>query len=121
MDMTLVCKPPQFLIVPSCSMQVCSNGLISFGYPFIQHQPQQFPITEMLAVIAPFWSNVNIGSGVGNIYYHLYTDTRSSLLLRASKELSQFTGDFNSTWLMVVTWDGVPQYGGSLTQVSILH
>ena len=101
-------------------MQVSSNGLISFGYPFIQHYPELFPIIENLSIVAPFWSNVNTGSGVGNIYYHLYTDTRSPLLLHASKELSQFTGDFNITWLMVVTWDRVPQYQGSLTQVSIL-
>jgi hypothetical protein len=99
---------------------VSSNGLISFDYPFIEHQLQLFPITENVSVVAPFWSYVNTGSGLGNIYYHVYADIRSPLLLHANKDLSLTTDNFNSTWVLVVTYDGVPQFGGSLTHVSFL-
>jgi fibulin 1/2 len=99
-------------------MQVSSNGLISFDYPFIEHQLQLFPITENVSVVAPFWSYVNTGSGLGNIYYHVYADIRSPLLLHANKDLSLTTDNFNSTWVLVVTYDGVPQFGGSLTHLN---
>ena len=102
-------------------LQVSSNGLISFGNPFTSFNPQHFPIGINFAVVAPFWSDVDISNGVGNIYYHLYRDAQSPLVLHASEELTSFTGNFNSTWLMVVTWDGVPQFAGSLTEVSSLH
>ena len=72
-----------------------------------------------MSIVAPFWSDVDT-SGVGNVYYHVYTETRSPLIGRANEELASFTGDstINTTWLMVVTWDGVPHFGGSLTEVS---
>ena len=76
--------------------QVNSNGFVSFGYPYIWPGPRHFPIHigVHFAVVAPFWSDVDISSGVGNIYYHLYGDAQSPLALHASEELTSFTGHF---------------------------
>ena len=100
-------------------LQVSSNGFITFGYPYASYIPKQFPISQSLSIVAPFWSDVDISDGIGNIYYHVYAETQSPLIARANEELALFTGEFmiNTTWLMVVTWDGVPQFLGSLVKV----
>ena len=101
--------------------QVISNGFISFGHPYPAYVPLLFPIYKNVSVVAPFWSDVDLTGGVGNVYYHVYTDAESRLMFRANKELSRLTEDFNTTWLLVATWDRVPGYHRSLTQVNNLH
>jgi hypothetical protein len=114
-------KMYDFFVQFSLCLQVISNGYISFGYPFISSSPELFPLNAYTGVVAPFWSDVDTSAGVGNIYYHIYTNADSPPMVRACRELSRFTGHFSTKWLLVATWDKVPRRQSSVLKVNKLH
>ena len=74
-----------------------------------------FPSTG-LALIAPFWNDVDIRR-FGNIYYRETSNV--TLLQRARDQLQELfpsSGNFTPTTLFIATWDKVAEYGGE-TQV----
>ena len=66
--------------------------------------------------MAPFFSDVDIRRD-GNVFYNVYTNKDSSFTERATEDVWLFSGDdsFTAEWVLVATWDRVPNYpDGSL-------
>lgn len=107
------------------SLQVSTNGIISFGLPFYNHQPSLFPgpstIISSQYLVAPFWSDVDIRTA-GTITYEVHTidnEDSGAILSTVSEFISTYTGDgFNGSWLLVVLWDGVREFPATDDAVS---
>ena len=83
---------------------------------FYVFTPGLFPYNS-LYLVAPFWNDVDISRGVGDISYQVYS-TGSPLLDTVNTIISDKENtNFNGHWMLVAEWDGVPSFGGSLYQV----
>ena len=71
--------------------------------------------------MAPFWADVDIRGGVGNISYQVYStgspplDTVNTII--SDEENITFTGH----WMIVAEWDEVPPYPYSTSLVSFMN
>ena len=65
-------------------------------------------------VIAPFWDDVDTVQG-GNVSYQITTDP--ILLERVYISLQNRFGRFFPTYLVIATWNNVPEYGTASLQV----
>ena len=106
------------MICLSLCFQINTNGIISANHSFHYYEPQLFPLQSRY-LVAPFWDDVDISRGVGNISYQVYS-TGSPLLdivntIISDEENINFTGH----WMIVAEWDGVPEIGGRPNQVSV--
>ena len=107
------------------NMQVSTEGYFSVGDTLsrVYNVPQRFssssPFTHF---IAPFWSNSDISNRVGNVSYEVHTRYHAPNLINlVSSFISQQQQvQFNGTWMLVARWNNVPQFGGSLTDVSTM-
>ena len=80
--------------------------------------PESFPHSFRYYLVAPFWDDVDITGGVGNISYQVYS-TGSPLLDTVNTIISAEENiNFRGHWMLVAEWDSVPAYGGSPNQVS---
>ena len=99
-------------------LQVNTNGILSFRFPFTESTPHMFPCPDNIPLIAPFWDNVDI-ERFGNISYRETTD--NTLLQKAHAQLQEFfpsSGSFAPTTLFIATWDQVAAFEGG-SQVSV--
>lgn len=87
-----------------------TNGIVSFGKPFYAWRSELFPGTHHTTLVAPFWSDIDIRGPDGNVYYHVYDDPHSPLVVRASREVNESVAAFDAHWVLVVTWDNVPAF-----------
>ena len=84
--------------------------------PFTQFTPVRFPI-EFFHLVAPFWADINIAVGVGNISYQTFT-TGSPLLDIVNNFISDEEDfDFSGRWMLLTEWNDVPPFGGPINQV----
>ena len=60
--------------------------------------------------MAPFFTDIDISEGVGQIDYEIHTVTTSqSILSEVNSLINEHTQtEFNGEWLLVATWDNVP-------------
>ena len=79
-----------------------------------------FPYTS-LYLVAPFWEDVDISKGVGNISYQVYS-TGSLLLDTVNTIISdeENINNFIGHWMVVAEWDSVPEKGGPSQVSSVL-
>ena len=72
-----------------------------------------------LSIVAPFFTDIDISQGTGQILYEVHTEATSSVLLSQVDAVIEpnFQTEFNGRWLLVATWDGVPPFGGDLQTV----
>lgn len=72
--------------------------------------------------MAPFWDDVDIRGGNGDIYYQTFkTGEDIDLVNRFLQAQTNYTS-FEGTWMMVVFWDRVhPFFGSSNPEVIRLH
>ena len=101
-------------------LQVETNGLISFGAPIFDDFGPSL-ISEYDFIVAPFWSDVDFGTGVGQIRYEVHTTSNvgSTFLSNVSQFIQeQINTSFTGQWMLLVEWEQVPQFGGSLDVVS---
>ena len=95
--------------------QVGTNGIISFGAAFNDHNTVPFPGTTAIVtgsfLVAPFWSDVDIEQD-GQILYEVHNSTNSDLLDQVSSAINNNTDaiDFSGTWMLVARWDNVSPY-----------
>ena len=91
---------------------------ISVEQAFNEFIPEQFPhISEYL--VAPFWADVDIEEGIGNISYQVYS-TGSPLLDTVNTIISDEENiTFIGHWILVTEWDGVSAFSDSTNQVNI--
>ena len=85
---------------------------------YTQFSNQLFPVDSRY-LVAPFWDDIDISEGVGDISYQVYStgspplDTVNTII--SDEENINFIGH----WMIVAEWDGVPAHQGSLIQVSV--
>ena len=90
-------------------MQVGTNGYFTFQY-FTGFSPFIFNENTTQSLVAPFFTDIYISDGVGQIYYEIHTVTTSqSILSEVNSLINEHTQtEFNGEWLLVATWDNVP-------------
>lgn len=97
-------------------LQVSTNGLFSFSRPFTFHDAHLFPDSRFNFIVAPFWSDIDISTGVGNVSYEVHTS--SDVLNWVSTFVSQHQQtNFTGEWMIVAEWRDVPQHAGSIQNV----
>ena len=102
--------------------------MFSFGSTFISTSTSPFSSTSAQNyVIAPFWSDIDISRGYGNIkyqsyYYNFDGSTARSLLNQVSTFINgQLDTSFSGTWMLVAEWDQVPEYSESTSLVGSIQ
>ena len=97
-----------------------TNGYFTFtGYsgfsPFLFNENTNLPL------VAPFFTDIDISNGVGQIDYEIHTsDTSGSILSQVDSVINEHTGtSFNGEWMLVATWEQVPAFGGGTSIVRI--
>ena len=93
--------------------------MISFQQPFTHHVPFLFPseftFISSSFILAPFWSDVDIRE-VGSIQYEVHTGRENSQISLVNQFISNYTNDeFAGTWMLLVQWDQVPPFPGSIS------
>ena len=97
------------------TIQVATNGLISFGNTFTFFTPILFSNESSLAafVAAPYWADID-NTFTGEIWYETHTagsgenSTESNTLLgevSAFVRARQGVPSFNGSWMLVATWN----------------
>ena len=101
-------------------MQVGTNGYFTFE-GFLGYQPFLFDENTILSLVAPFFTDIDISRGIGQINYEIHTRSSSESILSLVNSIinKQTETEFNGNWLLVATWDNVPQFGGPYNIVSI--
>ena len=95
-----------------------TNGYLSFGRSYVDYTPERFPIGEQF-LVAPFWADIDVSNGVGDIRYEVHTTSSASSFLTdvsdfiSNETRSQFTGH----WMLLAEWRDVPQYRAPLNLV----
>lgn len=97
-------------------MQVSSNGILSFDYPFFEYTPRPFPLFSRTILIAPFWNDI-ITVRTGWIMYR-YSEVEDLLAKVGTSVNSTFEDVFHPVLLFIATWFRVPPFGVSLDIVS---
>ena len=89
-------------------MQVSTNGVVSFGANFTDYRSRPFPLLTSDILIAPFWDDSNVYYG-GQVLFRL--SDNQTLLNQVGSTIND-TLDFTPTMLFIVTWRGIPEFGG---------
>ena len=113
------------------TLQISTNGLISFGQHFPNFAATLFPnegdSTVFTAfVAAPYWGDID-NRNLGEIWYETHTSGQGSMsdsmldrvsnLVRSEQNLSSFQG----TWMVVATWNGSVPFVGTGVLVITNH
>uniref|UniRef100_A0A672P1U9 Tectorin alpha n=1 Tax=Sinocyclocheilus grahami TaxID=75366 RepID=A0A672P1U9_SINGR len=104
-----------FFNLPSRSLYVNNNGVISFNIQVSQFTPEAFPLSDSRSFIAPLWADVHNGIR-GDVYYRETTDPE--ILERVTQDVRKYLKNmvsFTATWVFIATWNQVTFYGGSQT------
>lgn len=93
-----------------------TNGLLSFNTTYNSFSNQEFPGNSLISdryLVAPFWDDVDIGGGNGQISYEIHT---TGYYLNEMNEYLQRRrpSNFIGTWMAVVYYDAVHPYFGAL-------
>lgn len=105
------------------SLQVSTNGLVSFNQAYLSWRPIPFPFgRNRQPIIAPFWADFDFRSSFNTesnrVFYHVYERQSSNISSLERAVLDAFSarisdeagGDFRAEWLMVVTWSDAVLY-----------
>jgi hypothetical protein len=63
--------------------------------------------------VAPFFTDIDISFGIGQIIYAVYNDTIPEGILSSVNSVinEHMLTDFKAEWLLVATWENVPEFG----------
>ena len=69
--------------------------------------------------MAPFFTDIDISIGVGQVIYAVYNDTIPEPILSSVNLIinEHMLTNFHAEWLLVAKWDNVPKYGSSINTV----
>ena len=85
-------------------IQVCTNGYIAIGSPYVTFEPSYFS-PRSRTLIAPFFYDIDLSKG-GDIEYEVHT--YGPVLDSVSAFVSKSKGiDFNAKWMLLVHWNRV--------------
>ena len=103
-----------------------TNGLISFKVEVPDCCPEPFPIATLseVAIIAPYWVDINTMNG-GDVLYEIHTPNNpgsAELLDKVNSLITNHTGNyhFSGTWMLVVEWHRVHSFNDVYSGVSSL-
>ena len=99
-------------------MQVSTNGVVSIGYDFTDAISRPLPLLTNDILLAPFWDDSNVEIG-GQILFRL-SDNQTLLNQVGSIINDTLEYDFTPTILFIVTWNRIPEFGGSSNIVSVI-
>ena len=85
--------------------------------PFLEFQPVLFPV-EFLYLVAPFWADVDIAGGVGDISYQTYSTGSPQLDIVNTFISDERDINFNGRWMLVAQWNGVSAFASPINEVS---
>ena len=96
------------------SLQVASNGHVSFRIDYTHFNPELFPTTNPNIywdfVSAPFWSDVDLRLE-GSASWEIHTVAQSQEMIDSVslfiRENYDSAGDFSGDWMMIVYWEDV--------------
>ena len=94
-------------------MQVGTNGIFSFGSPFSENSPAEFPTSQASTfysyIVAPFWSNIDTRLN-GSVHWQVYSSDVQSENMKIS-QVAEFVNMeqgqesiVNANWMLVATW-----------------
>jgi len=86
------------------------NGVLTFNEPFLEVNPEPFPLTSR-TMISPYWEHHST-TRFGDVYYRNTTDL--TLLRRAQyllQDVFPSARNFFPSYLFIASWDRVPQLG----------
>ena len=96
--------------------QIGTNGILSFGTSYNTWSNQPFPGSGIsnLYLVAPFWDDVDIRGGNGEISYEIH---QSGYFLEQVNSFLQERrpSDFQGTWMAVIYWNAVHPYFGAFS------
>ena len=100
--------------------QVCTNGYFVFDRELTTFTPYLFPGSGLSSIVAPFFTDIDVSGGVGQIKYEIHnTATSEHLLTNVSNLINEHVGaEFSGEWLLIAEWKDVPAFGQSLDNVS---
>ena len=96
-------------------LQVNTHGQLSFRTPFLNFEPEAFPLIEAfpfgsdVVLIAPFWNDIDVTDveGTGQLFFRLSNDDTLLGVVGVAINAA-FVTDFSPLALFIATWDGVP-------------
>ena len=100
-----------------------SNGLLSFGSGFSDYLSQIFPRSGPPPLIAPYWTDIDLSGGVGDVRYTVYTtENGESYIDQVNEFLANETDGFIATTILVAQWIDVCPFGNHFcSEVPKLH
>ena len=101
-------------------LQVCTNGYFVFDYILTSYIPYLFTGFDTYSLVAPFFTDIDISNGVGQIRYEIHTTATSEYLLsNVNKLINEHMGtEFSGEWLLIAEWRDAPAFGQSSDIVS---
>ena len=92
--------------------QVGTNGYFTFA-EFDGYSPFLFDESTDIPIVAPFFTDIDISNGVGDINYEIHTRSTSEYAISQVDSVinEQADTNFNGRWMLVSTWDSVPPLG----------
>jgi hypothetical protein len=72
-----------------------------------------FDGSTTIPIVAPFFTDIDISDGVGQINYETHTRSTSEYAISQVDSVinEQADTNFNGRWMLVATWDRVPPLG----------
>ena len=95
------------------NIQVGTNGYFTFdGYT--GYSPFLFNASRNLSLVAPFFTDIDISNGIGQISYEIHNESVSEPILSSVDSVinEYLQTDFHGEWLLVAKWDDVPHFRG---------
>ena len=103
------------------TLQISSNGLISFVSGYLEFEPQTFPISRV--VISPYWDDIDLRES-GGVYYNSYTPKNGSDVLEHMQTflMRNQSIHFTAKSVVIIKWmDVCPYINQSCVYVSIVN
>ena len=97
-----------------------AKGYFVLDHVLISYIPRLFPGYGRYSLVAPFFTDIHIRSGVGQVRYEIHTTTTSECLLsNVNKLINEHTGmGFSGEWLLIAEWRDAPAFARPLDIVS---
>ena len=92
------------------SVQVSSNGLLSFGTSFNQWTPEAFPLSSAI-IVAPFWDDIHL-TQTGVAQYNVITSASNSTIIDQVESFLKTNRnvELDLNWVLVAKWVNVCPY-----------
>lgn len=101
-------------------IQVNTNGILSFRFPFSSSFARSFPFFSS-PLISPYWDNFDLRRG-GNLFYRQTSNI--TLLQRVRDQIEESissASNFIPITIFIATWDRVPGFGQTFGLVCNVH